>query len=111
VNFGNKNLRRDTRNRNKWKQLINQQLQVTCVQSNIKNIVMTYKVQADKTRSQESKVKRGMVQEKVTEILIKDSHNYYTCPNCNRLFKPQGITGHVKSCARDWYNKHKIKFK
>jgi isochorismate hydrolase len=68
-----------------------------------------YKERADKRRSEESTAESGFVQEKVTEILIKDLNNYYTCANSNRRFKPQEITGHVKSCVKNWCKKHKIK--
>ncbi|CAF5186949.1 unnamed protein product, partial [Rotaria sp. Silwood1] len=55
---------------------------------------MKYKEQTDKGRIQDSMAKQGAVEEKVTEILSKDSNNYYTCPNCNGRFKPPEITGH-----------------
>jgi len=45
---------------------------------------MDYKERVDKRKSQESTAESEFVQEKVTEILIKDSYNYYTCSNCNR---------------------------
>jgi len=60
---------------------------------------------------QESRANHGIVQRKVTEILVKDSHNYYTCPNCNKQFKLQGIIGHVKACAKEWCKKKKVKLK
>ncbi len=50
-----------------------------------------------------------MAQRKVPETLLKDSNNYYTCPNCNKQFKPQGITGHINACAKEWCKKKKIK--
>jgi hypothetical protein len=108
--FDIKNWRRETKDRGKWRQLINQHVQVTPVHSNIKNILWKYKEHAEK-RSQELMASHGIVQRKVTEILVKDSHNYYTCPNCNKQFKPQGITGHVKACAKEWCKKKKIKLK
>jgi uncharacterized C2H2 Zn-finger protein len=110
-NFGIKSWRRNTMDRDSWRQLINQQVQVTPVHANIESIVRKYKEHADERRSQESKLKRGVVRQKVTEILVKDSSNYYKCPTCNKRFKPQEITGHVKSCATDWCKKHMIELK
>jgi hypothetical protein len=55
--------------------------------------------------------KCNLYQRKVTEILVKDLRNLYTCPNCNKQVKPQGITGHVKACAKEWRKKKKIKLK
>ncbi len=109
--FGIKNWRKDTKSRDKWRQLINQNVRINPVHMNIKNILMDYKEHAHKRRSEESDAKRGIIRRKVTEILNKDINNYYTCPNCGRCFKPQGITGHVKSCAKIWCKKHKITLK
>ena len=70
---------------------------------------MHYKECADKRRSEGSAAELGVVQEKVTEILIYDSNNYYTCSTCNRRFKPQDITVHLESCAKNWRKGHKTK--
>jgi hypothetical protein len=108
---GARNWRRVTRDRDRWRYLINQCAQVIPVHPNINDIVKKYKEHADNRRVQESKAKRGIVQQKVTAILVKGSNGYYICPNCDRRFKPQGITGHVKACAKVWCKKHNIKGK
>ncbi|CAF2924283.1 unnamed protein product [Rotaria sp. Silwood2] len=109
--FGIKNWRKDTRLRDKWRQLINQNVGINPAHVDIKNILLDYKKRTQKRRSQESAAKRGIIQRKVAEILNKDNNNYYTCPKCGSRFKPQGITGHVKSCAKLWCKKHKITLK
>ncbi len=108
---GIKNWRRNTKYRDKWRKLINQNVQVNPVHLNINNIITKYKEDANKRRSQESTVKHSLEQPKVTEILVKESNNLYTCPKCSRCFKSQGITGHVKACAKEWCKRHKIKLK
>jgi hypothetical protein len=45
---------------------------------------------------------------KVTEILPRNPSGGYSCPQCKKEFKPQGITNHVKSCAKEWCKKNGI---
>ncbi len=45
---------------------------------------------------------------KVTDILPRNPSGGYGCPQCKKEFKPQGITNHVKSCAKEWCKKNGI---
>jgi hypothetical protein len=75
--------------------MINKPAQFKPIHSNIKNIVQEYKNVAVKRRI-------GVQQIKVTEALKRNHNNTYTCPKCTKSFKPQGITSHVRTCAKDW---------
>jgi hypothetical protein len=96
------NWRRDTLVREKWREMINKPVQVKPIHSNIKNIVEEYKNVAVKRRI-------GVQQIKVTEALKRNQNNTYTCPKCTKSFKPQGITNHVRTCAKDWCTQNKIR--
>ncbi|CAF0997471.1 unnamed protein product [Adineta steineri] len=41
---------------------------------------------------------------RIIDRLMKNPDGEYNCPNaqCGKTFKPQGITPHVKSCAKEW---------
>jgi hypothetical protein len=104
--LGIKNWRRDTKERDRWRDLINKRVQVTPVPSNIKSIIQEYKNRADERRDEEL---CGAVKRKVTEVLVKDSNNMYECPGCQQKFKPQGITGHVRACEAHWCMVNNIK--
>jgi hypothetical protein len=45
---------------------------------------------------------------KVIERLTRNSSGKYTCPKCKRQCMPQGITNHVKSCAKEWCKRNEI---
>jgi hypothetical protein len=38
----------------------------------------------------------------VTILIPKNANSEYTCPKCKLDYKGQGITGHVKACAKHW---------
>ncbi|CAF1092674.1 unnamed protein product [Didymodactylos carnosus] len=86
----------------------NIQVKTTPPQTKLKDIVHKYKERAENRRLEET---TGIKQRKVTEILVKKRNGNYKCPRCSRQFKPQGITGHVKSCAKKWCVQNKVKMK
>jgi len=94
--------RRDTLLRDKWREMINKPVQVKPIHNNIKNIVQEYKDMAVKRRI-------GVHQIKVTEALKRNQNNTYTCPNCTKSFKPQGVTNHVRTCAKEWCIQNEIR--
>jgi hypothetical protein len=47
---------------------------------------------------------------RVTQILPRNSNQTYACPECQRPFRPQGISNHVKSCAWEWCRTNRIPF-
>ena len=79
------------------------------VNSKIKDIVYGFKQQAVKRRNYDLAVAHGVVKRKVIEVLSKAANNKYKCPGCGKQFKPQGITGHVKACAKSWCKNDNIK--
>ena len=109
VKFDIRNWRRETRDRDKWRALINRRVQSHPVQENIKEVIHALKISADKRRTEEAAKARGSGPRKVTEILVRNTNGSYACPKCQKLFRPQGITGHVKSCTPSWCKKNKIK--
>ncbi|CAF3348204.1 unnamed protein product [Rotaria socialis] len=94
-----KNWRRETIDRDSWRAKINTIIETKPVNSRIKPIVQKYKSRADERRSREKKTDQGKAPRKVVEVLVKDNNKLCGCPNCKKKFKPQGITGHVRSCA------------
>jgi hypothetical protein len=106
--FNIKNWRRNVKDRDSWREMINRNVKTTTVSPNIKQVIRGYKERADKRRSDEVKASHAKPPRKVTEALKKGTNNNYTCPNCKKQFKPQGITGHVRSCAKDWCKKNNI---
>jgi hypothetical protein len=108
VKFDIRNWRRDTRDRVKWREFINRHVACRPVQRNINETIYQYKVSADRRRSEEAAKTGGTGPRKTTEVLAKNTNGSYACPKCQKTFKPQGITGHVKSCAANWCKKNKI---
>ncbi|CAF2121924.1 unnamed protein product [Rotaria magnacalcarata] len=110
--FHIKNWRRDILNKDQWRALINKDVHMRPIHSNIKGIVHEYKDRAQKRRANVVVTVNGEMtvktRVKVTEVLAKNQHNDYACPKCHRTFKPQGITNHVKSCAKEWCQKNGI---
>ena len=76
--------------------------------SNIINVVQQLKQQAQ-VRRQAMATKVTCIQRKVVEVIPRNVNGTYTCPACNKMFKPQGITKHVKSCSRTWCQQNNIK--
>ena len=92
-----KNWRRDTIDKDHWREIINRNVQIRPVNSRIKDIIYEYKQRAMKRRGDELAAVHGRIKRKVTEVLFKDLNNQYKCPGCKKQFKPQGITNHGKS--------------
>jgi hypothetical protein len=106
--FEIKNWRGDVKDRDKWRELITKKVKTSYVHSTMKQIVKDYKDKADRRRADEKKSDQGKAPRKVIEVLVKDYNNKYTCPNCNKQFQPQGITGHVRACAQQWCKQNNV---
>ncbi|CAF1056778.1 unnamed protein product [Didymodactylos carnosus] len=65
---GIKNWRRDIREKDKWREIINIQVKTIPPQTKLKDIVHKYKERAENRRLEET---TGIKQRKVTEILVK----------------------------------------
>ncbi|CAF3323508.1 unnamed protein product [Rotaria sp. Silwood2] len=106
-----KNWRRDTLDRDFWRQVINKHVIIRPIDSNIKEIIFGYKQGAVKRRNEQLAATYGVGKRKVSEVLTKGANNKYKCPGCRELYKPQGITNHVKACpkAKEWCKTNNIK--
>ncbi len=93
-----RNWRRETLDRNKWRDTINKSAQVKLPSTNIKEIVEQVK---QRTRDRRASDENGPLR-KVTQVLVRTDNKDYNCPKCNKSYKPQGITNHVRSCATEW---------
>ena len=102
-----KNWRRETKDRDLWRETINEKVKTTPANPKIKQILQDCKKRTKERRSNEKKADQSKAPRKVVEVWVKNS-NMYTCPNCKKKFKPQGITGHVRSCAKAWCKKNNI---
>lgn len=106
------NWRRDTLNKDRWRELINKDVHTRPIHPNIKAIVHEYKDRTQKRRANMVVTTKGAMtirtSVKITEILAKNQQNKYSCPKCHRTFKHQGITNHVRSCAKEWCRKNGI---
>ena len=100
-----RNWRRQTLDRDKWRQAINKKIQYKPASNDITGIVAQYKRNAEDRRNDA----RNGHSLKVTEILTRTTNNDYSCPKCKKPFKPQGITNHVKGCASEWCKKNRIR--
>ncbi|CAF1351176.1 unnamed protein product [Rotaria magnacalcarata] len=107
--FDIKNWRKDTKDKDRWREIINRHVTMNPVPSNIKSIIQEFKDLSKKRRAEELAISHGKPQRKATEVLVKDCHNRYDCPNCKKKFKPQGTTGHIRVCATHWCKKNNIK--
>ena len=105
-----RNWRRETKDRDLWRETINAKVKTIPANPKIKQIVQDYKKRTEERRSNENKADQSKVPRKVVEVLVKNSNNnnMYTCPNCKKNFKPQEITVHVRSCAKAWCKKNNI---
>ena len=112
--FNIRNWRCETLNPDKWRDTINKYIHPNIPSSNILTVVQQYKQKSKQRRTTE----KASSPPKVTYILakqgLKNVDGTYTCanPKCSRrVFKAQGITRHVKSCAREWCTKNGISTK
>ena len=89
---------------------INAKVKTTPANPKTKQIGQDYKKRTEERRSNEKKADQSKAPRKVVEVLVKNSNNnnMCTCPNCKKKFKSQGITGHVRSCAKAWCKKNNI---
>ena len=99
-----KNWRRQTMDRKNWRASINKKTQVQPPAANLAEIVKQFKQRADDRRATAALPPPP----RVVELLRKNTDRTYTCPRCNVGFMPQGITKHVKSCAKQWCKLNRI---
>ena len=69
--FNKKDWRRDTKNRDTWREMINKDVKTTAVPHNAKETLRKYKEEAAKRRSDEVKTSHGRLPRKVTEAIKK----------------------------------------
>ena len=91
-------------------EIVNTKVKTTSANPTTKQIVQDYKKRTEERRLNEKKADQSKVLRKVVEVLVKNNNNnnMYTCPNCKKKFKSQGITGHVRSCAKACCKKNNI---
>ncbi|CAF3881533.1 unnamed protein product [Rotaria sp. Silwood1] len=106
--FEIRNWRRQTLDRKQWRQLINKHTQYQPVSLDVTTVVQQLKQQAQ-IRRQAMATKVSCICRKVTEVISRNVDGTYTCPVCNKMFKAQGITNHVKSCSKVWCQQNNIK--
>jgi hypothetical protein len=94
-----------------WREVINRHVIIRPVNTRLKEIIFEYKQDAVKRRNEQLAAAHGVVKRKVTEVLLRSVNNEYKCPGCGKMYKPQGITNHVKACpnAKGWCKKNKVK--
>ena len=104
------NWRKTTLDRRRWREAINRNVHIKPINKNIKSIVCEYKNRATQRRKTDLAASSRLLRPKVTEILAKEN-NRYRCPGCERYFKPQGITNHIRACtqATTWCKKDNIR--
>ena len=105
-----KNWRRETKDRYLWLETINAKVKTTPANPKTKQIVQDYKMRTEERRSNKKKAEQSKAPWKFVEVLVKKSNNnnMYICPNCKKKFKPQGITGYVRSRAKACCKKNNI---
>ncbi len=99
-----RNWRRETLDRDKWREKINKNTQAKPPTTNITETIQQFKQRAQDRRTV---AKNGPLR-KVTEVIVRTANNEYKCPKCKKSYKPQGITNHVKSCAMEWCKQNGI---
>ena len=99
------NWRRATLDCDSWRKTINQYTLVKPPAPDILDIVQQVKQRAVQRRT----AALLPPPPKATEVIPRNNNKTYTCPNCKKEFKPQGVTKHVKSCAMKWCRKNGIK--
>ena len=97
------NWRRETLDRDSWRKTINLCTQVKPPMPDILKIIQQVKQRAVQRRATTLSPPA-----KITELLCRNINNTYTCPNCKKQFKPQGITNHTRSCAKKWCQQHGV---
>ena len=93
-----RNWRRATLNRDTWRATINQHTVVKPPAHDIHDIIQQIKQRAVQRRT----AALAPPPPKVTQLIPRSNNKTYICPNCKKELKPQGITNHVKSCAKKW---------
>lgn len=83
-----RNWRRETLDRNKWRDTINKNVQAKPPSINIVEIVKQVKKHTQDRKTTNGNISRN----KVTQVLAPTAKKDYICPKCNKSFKPQGIT-------------------
>ncbi|CAF3715602.1 unnamed protein product [Rotaria socialis] len=109
-----RNWRRETPNRDKWRDTINKYVHSNIPSSNIAEVVQQYKQKSQQRRATTNAPSPPKIIDVLAKQGLKNLDGTYACPNskCSgRLFKPQGITGHIKSCAKKWCTKNGISTK
>jgi signal recognition particle receptor subunit beta len=100
-----RNCRRKTPDRNRWRDTtINKNVQVKPPSVDITKIVEQVKQGTLDRRATD----KGGPLRKVTQVLARTANKKYNCPKCNKPYRPQGITNHVRSCAMKWCKKNAI---
>ena len=99
-----RNWRKQTMDRDTWRTTINQHTQVRPPATNLMGIVQQVKQRAQDSRTAAFRP----LPPRTTELISKNHDNSYTCPNCTRHFKPQSITKHRKTCAKQWCSQNGI---
>ncbi len=102
-----RNWRKETLDRNKWRDTINKNTQVKPLSTMITEIVEQVK---QSTRDRRRTDGNGPPR-KVTQVLVRTANKDYSCPKCNKSYKPQGITNHVRYCATEWCKQNGIQLR
>ncbi len=103
-NLNIRNWRRATLDRDTWRKTINQYTLAKPPAPDILDIIQQVKQRTVQRRT----AALNPPPPKVTEFIPRNNNKTYTCPNCKKEFKPQGITNHVKSCAKIWCQKNGV---
>ncbi|CAF4595927.1 unnamed protein product, partial [Rotaria socialis] len=73
--FDIKNCRKDTKDKDRWREIINRDVIMNPVPSNIKSIIQEFKDLSKKRRAEELAISHGKPQRKATGVLVKGCHN------------------------------------
>ncbi|CAF1475500.1 unnamed protein product [Didymodactylos carnosus] len=102
--FGIKNWRRETMDKDKWRQIINKYVQIKPVHSNIQKLVHEYKELANRRRAEElARSSQDNTTSTVTSQTPPMSTGVVTniCPNCGQVCKNQrGVKIHRRTCDK-----------
>lgn len=90
------NWRRDTMDRNKWRQIINRPVQVLTTSSSIKQTVHNYRQRALRRRAKETTQST-----QPATLAPPPTRKSNECPNCNRICKNElGVKIHRRTCDK-----------